>query len=383
MPPLYFNAESGELREVPRGEPETPSHTDGWRPLAELLVAREFPYTRGDFPRPKTQPWDDSRIRQVGSLIAEDLAQLDTQTVLAESIVSRLNVLGLFPSVAYFAASAGHYKGLVDFRHQIGADKINSIKHIKSNTERAIFNAEYAQLSIEEFTDLILKKYNDLIESPDGKLYDGPITLAMIDAMNRMGITPAWIFIKRRYGGLAELNEYLGFPDVRNWDETDYIQYGARFIRENGPDSLTEANLAKLCARRLGPNKSTVAAHFGSLSAFQNLAMAEYARQEELREARSVAIERHFEAIEYRYGIPDDPSERAKTWGRYLLAQLCLPKATKGYLRKLSRYHNGSFVETLLERRPDFSLADIENMAVSLQVADYIWPTVNQRSLKL
>ena len=379
MSPLYFNAESGQLREVPRDESGIPSDTDGWRPLAELLVAQEFPYTRGDFSRPNTQRWDDAYIRRLWLLVSQDLAELDPPKSINKPVIDRLNVLGVFPSLAYFGSPRKHYNGITDFRKQIETEDIPQTNYNQRNRE-------YRGLSLESFTSLILSRYNDLLDQlgqKSDKPYDGPITQALVHTMNRMNLAPSAMYILKTYGGLTQLNEYLGFPNIRNWDEIDYIEYGVRIIKENGPKALTATNINLLSTRQLGPNKNTIAKYFGNLSVFQNLAMAEYARQEELREARSVAIERHFANIEYRYAIPDDPDERAKTWGRYLLAQSCLPKATKGELRELSRFHNGNFVERLLERRPDFSLADIEVMAVSLQVADYIWPPVNQRSLKL
>jgi|GEM_PF-6552416 hypothetical protein len=91
MPPLYFNATSGELKEA-RDGPEIPSSSAGWLPLAELLVSQEFPYVRGDFPRPKTQPWDDVHIKRLGLLVAQDLAELDTPTSLNKPVIDRLSV---------------------------------------------------------------------------------------------------------------------------------------------------------------------------------------------------------------------------------------------------------------------------------------------------
>lgn len=382
MSPLFFNAESGEIREVLDGEPDLPN-TTVWQPLAELLVAQEFPYKHEDFPRPKTRPWDGAQVRKLGLLVAQDLAELDPASNLTEVVANRLNCLGVFPSSAYFATSTGHYRGLTDFRAQIGADKLASVQNIKSNTERAQSNSAYAELGLPEFTQLILDRYNELVELPDEQVYDGPITLAMIEAMNRMDIAPAWIFIKKKYGGLAELNEYLGFPDIRNWDVTDFIQYGARFIKENGVNLLTETNINRLSQRHLGPAKSTITERFGSISAFQDLAVAEYARQSIIDEARVSAIERHFTEITYEKDIPEDPSERAIIWGRYQIASAILPGVNTSELAEISKSPNGNFVHKLLTRKDGLTVADIEIMAVSLQVEDYIWPPVNQRSLKV
>jgi hypothetical protein len=205
----------------------------------------------------------------------------------------------------------------------------------------------------------------------------------MIEAMNHMDIAPTEKFIEHTYGSLTELNEYLGFPNIRGWDETDYIQYGVRFIKENGPNSLTATNLNKLSVRHLGPTKKPIIARFGSLSAFQNLAMAEYARQAAVDEARKIAVEQHFTETDYGKELTEDPEERVLIWGRYQVARACLPRDCISELPKISKLSNGDFVRKLLSLRPELTEEDVEIMAETLQVTDCIWPPKNQRSLKL
>ena len=111
--------------------------------------------------------------------------------------------------------------------------------------------------------------------------------------------------------------------------------------------------------------------------------MNQYARQTVIDEARSAAIEKHFTETPYDGGAPANPDERALIWGRYQVARMCLPKVSTSKLAEISKLSNGDFVRKLLSQKSGLTVADIEVMAVSLQVEDYIWPPVNQRSLKI
>ena len=385
---LYFGVESGDVYEHLANEAPIDTSgriiTDQKIPLAEFLVKDWFPFVKGDYPRPERTAWSKEQVEELGRMIVRDLAELDPPTILARPIINKLSTLGIFPSKKYFEPYMGHYNGIIDFRQQIGADELEPVRHIKSKEERTKIYDKYAKLGLEEFTNLILSRYDDLLELPEGRHYDGPITTIMIEAMCRMDIAPSCAFIEDTYGGLTELNEYRGFPDIESWNETDYIQYGARVIKENGPGSLTETNINKLSVHHLGPSNSTIFNKFGSLSAFQNLAMAEYVRQSVIDEARSAAIEQHFEETPYNGGAPKDPDKRMLIWARYQVAKACLPsRVYTSKLPEISKLPNEDFVRRLLGVVQGLTEAYVEIMAEDLQVMDYIWPPADQRSLKL
>jgi hypothetical protein len=46
----------------------------------------------------------------------------------------------------------------------------------------------------------------------------------------------AWA-IRMRFGSVAALNEYIGYPNYAEWQPADYIEYGVRFIKANSYDT--------------------------------------------------------------------------------------------------------------------------------------------------
>ncbi len=328
-------------------------------PLADLVFAEDFPYQKGDFEHTPTQMTPDEALA-IGKSIAKILITPIDRLPLSRELVERLNILGVLPSVNQIKRQFGK---LSIFCEQIGAA-----------TNRT--STKFEGITPESLLELIL-------ELRGSTSFVSPITKKELNFYYGTGQFPSYDFIARKVGGLAELNEHIGFPDVRSWDETDYVQFGARVLSENGPSSLTARNLNKLSMRHLGPSGPTIIDHFGSISTFQSLAIAEYARRSVLDEARSVAVEQHFAETQYEGSVPDEPSERMRIWGRYQLARACVKNLPESELTNLSQLENGHFVKKLLTLKEWLTETDIEVMALSLQVMDYIWPPINQRSLRL
>jgi acyl carrier protein len=322
-------------------------------PLADLVFANKFPYKKGDFEPANPMTPDEALV--AGRGIAKVLITPTERLPLSRELVGRLNILGILPSVNQIKRQFGK---LSIFCEQIGAATNRT-----STRFEGITSADLVELVMG------LRKTTSL---------DSPITKKELDFYYGTGRFPGYDFIVKNVGGLANLNEHLGFPDIRKWDETDYVQFGARLLKENGLGSLTARNLNKLSARRLGPSGITVIDHFGSISTFQNLASAEYARQSTIDAARSAAVEQHFMETHYKGGAPKDPGKRILIWGRYQVARACLKTLADSELTKIAKLENGDFVDKILRVRSGLSLADLEIMAVSLQVEDYIWPPINQ-----
>lgn len=200
-------------------------------------------------------------------------------------IIDKLHILGAFPGRAYFStASNGLFNGLSDFYRAIDSQAM-----LRNPRQLITANAEFDGLPAEQFIALIIHRCNTLFEFSDGKSFEGPITTSIIEQLNYMGLSPSENYILGRFGGLREINEHLGFPNIRAWDDYDFIQYGADVIELNGADLLTPRNINLLAGAKYGPRYHTIHHRFG-WPKFKVLATEEFERRQTAAKAHHAAV---------------------------------------------------------------------------------------------
>lgn len=366
MSPLYFNTGTGELKDVHENDPSLVVPTQPWQLLTELLVSGTFEYKAADFRPTPLRNWDDNHVRQLGSLVARDLSELENPQGLTKDIVDHLYNLGVFPNQSYFWRRNGRYEGLVDFRKQIGADELYQVAHMKRNEE-------YKGLGIDEFVELILMRYNELRESSERKKFDGPLTTTLLESLNHMNLAPGLKYIRQHFGGIRQLNDYLGFPDIPSWDDYDYIVYGASFIRYNGEDALTVTNIDKLSSLQLGPQMTGIRERFG-WSRFKNLAYEEYRSQMLVEQSHNEAVEHY-----YHENVSTDNEASLEEMARHRALWLLIGHYHSGSTSHIpdrpSQFVVGRVIGAI-EKQTNVCRAEIETTAIILNVSADLWPVI-------
>jgi hypothetical protein len=212
---------------------------------------------------------------------------------------------------------------------------------------------------------------------------DSPISAREVDLLFRLGKLPSREYLLRRFGGIAKLNEYLGYPDINEWDHADYVSYGAKVIELNGIGSLTARNIDTLAAHKLGPSTYPIKTRFGKLSTYQQLCLTEFRRASAIAESRMESINQHFSRFDHGDQDPAGNEERMTIWAKYHVAKDCLSSVSDRTLQELAILPSRDFVAELLAKNRRLNQADVEMVALSLDVSDYIWPPLNRREPRI
>ncbi|MEO6513068.1 MAG: hypothetical protein ABIR37_00115 [Candidatus Saccharimonadales bacterium] len=376
MSPLYFDTQKIELIALPEEVALIHPDSERIKPLAELLVAKEFPFTYGDFPRPSARKWDEEYTQKLGSIVAKELADHDPPAAFSRTTVTRLNIMGLFPARDYFDVHK-HFGGLDAFKKLIGVDPILDTKNNKRN-------AQYNDLSSQELAELLIERYNELVELPGGERFEGPLIKPILKAMNLMNLAPGSEYFERRFGGIGVLNEHLGYPNVRKWDRHEYILYGAAVLRHNGAETLTYDNLTKLSAHKYGPDCKAIRARFNWYE-FQTLAEEELQRQLTAEEKHRQDVLSYYDPL--RQLLPHDEHVTYDEMAQHRALYLITTRYLNGQSPKLPGRIGSSCVQgtitMLLQKNPHLTLADIETEAVTMDIFDDLWPMNHPQRLPI
>lgn len=361
---LHFDTLSGALTELPVESTAPCAQAEALLPLTDLLTTPDFPFSYEDFERPTRHEWDMDHVKAIGAAIVGELAALDQPASLTKRRLRRLHILGILPS--YSDLESPELGGYMAFKEAVDPDP-------RRETRLSSRNEEYADLTLSELADVILNRYNALVEGPDGRPFGGPITTAMVRQLNGLDMAPSPQYIQTRFGSkpIAKLNETLGFPDVLSWDKHDYITYGASVLRHNGPGSLTQPNIFMLAKQHYGPHVQAICTRF-SWTEFQELSRDELDRQLATEQAHRVNVETYYETA--GSDLSDIPFEEKAQYRalsillKYYDVKLQLPKRMKG------QQTNSTVMRAIHHVRSAISLGEIESTAVMLDLANDLWP---------
>ncbi len=361
MPPLYFNLKTGEVHaDLDIENIDDPS--TNIKKLANIVVDSEFDFTANEFPRKPKSEWQKDLVVDLGRRIVEDLADLEEPTAFSRPIAQRLYLLGVLPHWSYFRSSEGRFNGLDDYKNVIGAKEVFYDPHHEINR-----NKPYESLDIPSLAELILANYNSIVNLEYNKNYRGPLSTNIVEQLNRMALAPSTNYILQNFGGLTELNIYLGFPDVRSWDNDEFIMYGATVMKYNGPDSLTPANINALARMKYGPQYDTIRRRLG-WSKFKSLSHAEFDRIEQENYVHMQEVETNY--LQNFGNLNATAEEMKRFWGvTVLLDYYGKPSVDVG---NKSVNH---VVSQLIKKDPSITLGEVETQAHILNIYDDLWPS--------
>ena len=323
-------------------------------PLGELVTGQAFAYDKESFDRLDCRLWDKADYLAFGAWALALVQPEDDETVpLRTKHVQRLNMLGLGPSINMLERMFGR---LVDFQRELGAP----IRHGRS----------FMHWGYEDYLQYGRQFAQDLGRKPEEPDYRSA-------AHDDKG--PPLNCIRRHFGSLGEFNEHLGYPNVRAWDKSDYLRWGARAMKANPQRPLGRPLIDTLSRQKRGPSTRSIINHFDSLGAFQFMA-EQYLQQQEEMEAELRAEKLRAYRLRIAKGtLPEsfetlDDDELMTAAAKHRVLEFFFPVQSEERRMHILEASGGGFLKRLARAKPGVSLSDIERTIVDLGLFDDIWP---------
>jgi hypothetical protein len=195
-------------------------------------------------------------------------------------------------------------------------------------------------------------------------------------AAKRRGKVPSDKTVLTMFGGLRNVNDILGYPDVSLWEPDDFLDFGMRFLHTNGTEKFTTTGFDVLARRDRGPWTKNVSLQFDTWSNYKSKTLHNWEEKQARKTMRLTA---------YRKDISEgrlpavfkqlDDDELLSKVARYRVATECAPHISE--VRRLEAA--GLVTPEGFSRRLklDASYADegyVEMVALSRNLLDDMWP---------
>lgn len=352
MAEFYFDTRDGSLLVGAAAiEPRVEEAGPAVVPLRDLLTDEDFPYTTHDYQKIKGEHWSHEEIASLGSWALRVIKQEgEPLPVLTRRHYERLYVLGLGPYM----------------RRQKSVTSMRALRAAAGSPE-GVDPGVYDDWTASDFTKYAHSLSKRLGRRPRKYDYD------------ESGGPTAGI-IHRRFGSVGELNEMIGYPNVRAWQPEDYIEWGVQVMRANPHKDFSYELLEDLSRRDRGPSESPIYRRFGTFTNFRNLVAFEFTRQESETASKKAALLERFDSIngngELSTAEERPESEKLQYIGKYELARQCLAnKSDKSLIAAaVATLPPAEFVKKLRSYNEQLDVAKIETEAVILDVHAFIWP---------
>lgn len=195
------------------------------------------------------------------------------------------------------------------------------------------------------------------------------------------------VIARRMAGGLGKLHEYVGYPNVRNWDNDEFLLWGIQALRANPNQGISRTVIDALSRLKRGPSTRTIVNRFHSVGEFQAQVEAELERADKMAtESVATKIGRYTHMAQKGRLDPRllrDNAKLLRVGAQRQVVDCCLPHLTEQAKQRLAARPSNRFIywvlrtnETAGEEYVNRSLTagHIEATAVMLDVFDDIWP---------
>jgi hypothetical protein len=242
-------------------------------PLAGLLETKEFPFAARDI-APKQREWTKFKwtrddVKVYGKWVLAFVREHTARNLVREQDFTRLDILAVG---APRKRTRRNFEGTTDLKRTIGSPT----KHRKEYSN-------WARNNLYAYAERLLAGIVEREGQPR------KLTMQDFTAAYEAEKGPS-VAVIEKFGGVRGANEHLGYPDIRQWEETDYIAWGARFFRVNGEVGDLRPILDCLSSQGRGPSPRSVIRHCGSSIAFRYKSLRELERQEtEKQQRREIA----------------------------------------------------------------------------------------------
>jgi hypothetical protein len=200
----------------------------------------------------------------------------------------------------------------------------------------------------------------------------------------------------RHNGGLRRALELAGYISVELWEDQDYIDWGANFIKANDGRIPTARDLLYCSANGIGPSSRGVMNKFGSMRAYQGLAENAFIEKETAQKEQN---ERMLMEIQRRISVGMLPSElfedtleqheMIKVFARYMVSDAFMSESMIVAKLSIANETNDSYegaaglIRGIKKRFPHVGVGDIESTALYLGVYSYIFDDESETMKKL
>lgn len=324
-------------------------------PLAELLQTPEFPFTARDFGRLDTRGWQREDYEATGRFVMQVLAtHEDPRPVVTSRHLERLHKLGLGPEPCEYAYNPGSpFRSLPEFQMAIGSKAVVFVGAFE----------EYNQDDFDRMTKQLIQRLGRLPKCED---FDEA-------AAARPGKFPSYQIIRTHTDGLRAIFDRLGYPDIRSWDDIDYLHWGVRVMEANDGKDITVTMCNVLAGRKRGPSDVTTAKYF---TTWQNYKQEVRTRYDQQVTALHQKLERYRGMVQAG-DLPGDylqldDEQLVYQAARYLLVKALNPKRPQASVQRIAE--SPSYMSQLRGSAEGVTDGLIENTAVMLDVFDDIWP---------
>lgn len=334
-------------------------------PLPGLITARYFPYESQEFVH-HPRRWSSEELISHGRWTLSLVQKVDASLTLRTGHLQRVAALGLGPGKATIQRGFGVFR---NFQRQVGAQVRNT-------------GGQYLKWGRNDFFAYATDLHEEV-----AKREGAPRKLTPADIYDRYVAErgPSENDIKKRGGGISNLNDFLGYPDVRRWDRDDFIAWGARLLRANG-GWINDIKFAlnTLSPLKRGPSDAAVQRNVGRLTVFRGEAAQELARQEAARRNRLDWCQQMITKGELDETLVDQPAvllregAKLRIWQHF---ERHLSNKTRQVT--LRTKDSDSFIRSVARAGPPWlTPGRVEQAAIVLDLYDDLWP-VNDDHLRL
>lgn len=349
------------------GQPAIDTHLEAGGeavPFAEVLDAKAFPYATRHY-TPIERKCSPEQAIIYGTWALSVVQENNPGKALTTSHLRRVGSLGLGVSLRRIETL---FEGSINnFQQAIGSPSVRLRRLTESWTTHDCINHARAVL-----------KYVTKREGQPRKL-----TATDFDQFRKDGKGPAsaTLFGRMRLG---HINGALGYPNVREWDRDDYIEWGTRFFKMNPDLCNIQAGLMVLSRLSRGPGPRAVERYVGSLDTFRRQSFRELRRQKEVRAERLKYCEKLIADGHLDEDLRDAPEDR-------LLFESAKYLVHSHFVDKIQRKHRDlpltlsdpdSFIRLIAKYgAPNITIGDVESAASILDVYDDLWPPPSDEAL--
>lgn len=314
--------------------------------IQDILINPDFPYNPADYKKPRKITHDRDQLIAYGTWILSHLEGTDHEGRVTREHIARLGAFAVGP-------------GVYGVKSQFDGDLWRFQEAIGSGAKRTLETYhEWTHYRLIEFAHALSKR---LRRKPTEVDYER--ACEDLDA-------PSFYVLRQTIGGIAKINELIGYPNIQDWNEEDYVNWGVKVMQANNGARPTARIMNVLSQRKRGPSPSIVYQKF-KISYFQERVWERYGQVVEEDQVRTAERLSLYDET----AVSTDISDQKKiAWiGKHELARALVRNKPNSYYDFLSRQPVNEFVK-LIQRDTDLSLGHIELKAVSLGVYDDIWP---------
>jgi hypothetical protein len=361
-PAFYFDTASGTIlvgEVAMRDHIESGHHPQDVRELGDLLRDTGIDIGPNDYPtKLEIESWQRSDYLDYGHWLVKLTRHDEAVHTLNRDTLVRAGYLGIGPRVARFTSRL-RFGSLSQYYQELGIDRTHKVGLYDEWTQHDFI--EYA-------TDLVA----EIGRKPNNKI---------LWERHRAGLSgPSPYLIYQRFGSLGTWLEFAGFPNIHAWEETDYIEWGVKFMLANDGRLPTARGLNKLSSLKRGPSSRVVLNHFDKLSFYQKLTAEAYEieldRRESLREYKLQSLQDSLETGDLPAELFADATSECDLITRsakYQVATQLLPHTEQSVLSRLAGLETAQYLRALCRRDETLTVGDIESTALMLDVFDDIW----------